>query len=385
MGKNGMLGRGLESLIPPNQSSYDEHGSEQAPQDGNNSELRTPNFELEEKQNIREQNLADLKRDPLPPPAIPQNRERMARQAPSVSFKKVNTSETSPVFHIEIAKIKPNPEQPRSHFGEESLLELANSIREFGILQPLLVSKIERDTEGGADVEYQLIAGERRLRAAELAGMAQVPVIIRKPISKREQLELAIIENLQREDLNAIEAARAFARLQDEFHLTQREIASRLGKSRESIANTLRLLSLPSSVQLAIQSGTLNESQGRMLLMVSNPGEQERLFDDILESNLSVRELRHRIKLVTKEVSPEKQKGDEAELLEEYDDPEVSDLKDQLETFFGAPVTIKKQGESGRIVIEFYSPEELRGIALKLAKSTESHELDSGYSDEFVI
>lgn len=366
-----MLGRGLESLIPPHSSD-----SSSGERQNNNPGLAEVNFDTSVPQRPQ-------------PPEVPKRtvsqsnlpRRPITRPA-SVTKKEPETG--NPIFHIELSKIKPNPEQPRTNFDPESLRELANSIREFGVIQPLLVSKIERDVENGREVEYQLIAGERRLRAAELAGMTQAPVVVRGPISRKEQLELAIIENLQREDLNSIEAARAFARLQDEFNLTQREISSRLGKSRESIANTLRLLSLPSTVQLAIQDGKLNESQGRTLLMVSNPGEQERIFNEILHNHLTVREVRRKIRDAAK-LQPKEPKPDDVELLEEYEDPEVVDLKEQLETFFGAPVTIKKQGESGKIVIDFFSPEELRGIALKLAKSTDSDELGGDYGDEFSV
>lgn len=372
-----MLGRGLESLIPPQPS--ENPGDEGAQNSGNNPELARANFAAE--------NIVRPAPPEVPKRIIPET-PIIRRPAAKQSSASTNNREISgPVFQIELAKIVPNPLQPRHHFEPEALRDLASSIREFGIIQPLLVSKIELETETGQDVEYQLIAGERRLRAAEMAGLTQVPVIVRSEPSRKEQLELAIIENLQREDLNSIEAAKAFARLQDEFNLTQREISTRLGKSRESIANTLRLLSLPTSVQLAIQDGKLNESQGRMLLMVSNPIEQERLFSEILNNKLTVRELRKKIRTVAK-VTEEEHKLDEVELMDEYEDPEVVDLKEQLETFFGAPVTIKKQGASGasgKIVIDFFSSEELRGIALKLAKSGDSDDLDSDYGDEFVV
>ncbi len=379
-----MLGRGLESLIPPNQGSGEETSSFNLPENSDSEVIGTQNYY----NNVNESRIENLSTS-IPSEVSRINTEKVfpkkqiARQA---SAPAKNSGASGPVFQIEIGKIIPNPLQPRHHFDETALQELANSIREYGVIQPLLVSKIERVTDQGSEVEYQLIAGERRLRASELAGMSQVPVIVMGPQNRKDQLELAIIENLQREDLNSIEAARAFARLQDEFNLTQREISTRLGKSRESIANTLRLLSLPSSIQSAIENGKLNESQGRMLLMVSHPGEQERIFTDLLNNKLTVRELRKKIKSSEKPQSFEP-KEDEVELLDEYEDPEVVDLKEQLETFFGAPVTIKKQGvsgASGKIVIDFFSPEELRGIALKLAKSSDS-DLGDDYGDEFSV
>ncbi|MBI2035755.1 MAG: ParB/RepB/Spo0J family partition protein [Candidatus Liptonbacteria bacterium] len=379
LGKNGMLGRGLESLIPPH--SPDNLKNEgRAPQ-----EMNLNNSTDFASMNLQQENTR------LTPPEIPSrdpfvggHMKPAYESGMGKSIGKARDLEVSPVFHIETAKITPNPEQPRRNFDPEALHDLARSIAEFGVLQPLLVSKVEHETESGQDVSYQLIAGERRLRAAEIAGLERVPVIIRKPSPPKEQLEMAIIENLQREDLNPIEAARAFSRLQDEFRLTQREIATRLGKSRESIANTMRLLSLPTVVQEALTQGKLNESQGRMLLMVSSPRDQEKLFDEILKSNLSVRELRNKIKQVAK---MKEEAGSAPYEMDDYEDPEIIDLKEQLELFFGAPVTIKKSGGSGKIMIDFYSPEELKGIALKLAKNGAEggDDMDEGYSDDFVI
>lgn len=276
---------------------------------------------------------------------------------PSPRFGKVDMA----IFHIEVDKISPNPHQPRRDFNEESLKELAESIREFGLLHPLVVSKIERETESGTEVEYQLIAGERRLLAAKMAGLRTVPVIIRSEPSEREKLELSVIENIQRADLNPIEAARAFAKLQDEFRLTQREIATRLGKSREVIANTLRLLNLPSEIQEVVAKRLLSESQARMLLAVSDIISQQRLFEEILRENLSVREIRSRLRK-EKEVISEVQGG----LLEI--DPETAALKEKLEEFFGTKVDFKKEGESGKIIINFYSEEELSSVLNKLLK-----------------
>lgn len=263
------------------------------------------------------------------------------------------------VFHIEVEKIKPNPHQPRRHFDEVALRDLASSIREFGVIQPLVVSKVEMETALGTAVEYQLIAGERRLMASKLAGLPRVPVIVRNVPLEREKLELAIIENLQREDLNPIENARAFSRLQDEFGLTQREIAVRLGKSRESVANTMRLLNLPSFIQDAVSKKQISESQGRLLLAVGDLAAQQKLFEDLLKESMSVRELKSRIK-------KESQGEDTAQLVHAQVDPELKFVKDQLESFLGTPVSIHRSGDSGKIVIDFYSEEELRGILQKI-------------------
>ena len=168
------------------------------------------------------------------------------------------------IFHIEIEKITPNPDQPRRHFDQDALHELASSIREFGFLQPLVVSKVEKETPTGIEVEYQIIAGERRFMAAKMLGLPRVPAIIRNINLEREKLELGVIENIQRENLNPIEMARAFQRLQEEFRMTQREIAAKLGKSREVVANSVRLLDLPEYIQRAVEKGEVSESNARL-------------------------------------------------------------------------------------------------------------------------
>ncbi len=269
-----------------------------------------------------------------------------------------------PVFLIEVEKIRPNPHQPRKFFDEESLRELASSIREFGILQPLVVTKIEELAEHGTTIQYELIAGERRWLASKLLGLERVPAIIRSIKLDRERLELAVIENVQRANLNPIESARAYAKLQDQFNLTQREIASRIGKSRETIANTVRLLNLPTNIQDAVAVGQLSESQARLLLAIPEIAEQEMLFEDIIKNNLSVRELK--IKIEKKKAEALKK---ENHLFPTVPDPELASLTKSLEEFLGARVNLEKSGGTGKIVIDFYSPEELKGIIAKLLES----------------
>lgn len=196
------------------------------------------------------------------------------------------------VFHIETDRIAPNPHQPRRHFDESQLAELASSVREFGVIQPIIVSKIERETPYGTAIEYQLIAGERRLMAAKLAGLPRIPAIVRVEPGEREKFEMAVVENIQRADLNPIETARSYAKLQEKFGLTQREVAMRMGKSREVVANALRLLNLPTGMQDAIASGKMSESQGRVLLAVADPVRQEQLFLQATTTNASVRDMK---------------------------------------------------------------------------------------------
>lgn len=250
------------------------------------------------------------------------------------------------VFQLEADRILPNPYQPRKEFNEEELRELAQSIREYGIIQPLVVSKVEEETETGTSVRYQLIAGERRLRAAKMVGLERVPAIIRKVDTKKLNLELAIIENVQRSNLNPLDEAKAYARLQDEFNLTQREIATRVGKSRESVANNLRLLSLPSFIQDALTDGKINESQARVLLSVADLQAQKKMFVQLVEQGMSVRQLRR-----TVSGAP---------------DPEKNYLERQLEERLGAPVEIKKRGDKGKLVIKFFSNDEMKGVLQRL-------------------
>ncbi|MDD5431203.1 MAG: ParB/RepB/Spo0J family partition protein [Candidatus Pacebacteria bacterium] len=285
----------------------------------------------------------------------------------------------NPVFHIETDKIKPNPFQPRRNFDEAALNELANSIREFGILHPLVVTKVETHTETGTQVEYQLIAGERRLMAAKIAGLERVPAIIKAMPNDRERLELAIIENIQRENLNPIETARAYAKLQDQFGMTQREVAARLGKSREVVANALRLLNLPSHIQESVSQGHINESQARLLLMVTDLKEQQKIFDELIHSNLSVRELRGRIKSSSGEAAPT--------AAAPVVDPEIHHIEEQLEEVLGTKVKVQKEGEGGKLTINFYSKEELAGILQKLIKEKEEVKTEESQEpkEEFTV
>ena len=253
------------------------------------------------------------------------------------------------IYQLETEKIHPNPYQPRSEFSDEGLQELAQSIREFGILQPLVVSKVTKETDTGADVEYQLIAGERRLRAAKMIGLERVPAIVRQADGPRHKLEMALIENIQRQNLNPVEAARAYARLQDEFDLTQREIAARVGKSREAVANTLRLLNLPGAVQSALSEGKISESQARTLLGIANPEEQNRVFQNILAGKMTT------VRAVKGEVEKTR-----------VQDPDVSYWTKRFEDNLGSPVKVSKDGTKGKVVVEFNSEGEWQTLTEKL-------------------
>ncbi len=346
------LGRGLESLIPPSKGDNDQQSSPNEP--GNS---------------FRTEHSAG---SPGPVPSEPRDK-KTARLEPGYSGSGRKMSSGEAIFHIEVSKIKPNPHQPRRDFDEESLKELAASIREFGVIQPLVVSKIEKETEYGTDVEYQLIAGERRLRAVQMLGWERVPAIVKKLSSHSERLELAVIENLQRENLNPIETARAYAKLQDEFNLTQREIASRLGKSRETIANTLRLLNLPMEIQDALTKNQINESQARLLLAIPDLNEQQTIFKDLLNNNLSVRELKSKLR-------KSKKTGEAKELGATRVDPEIDIFEEELTELLGAKVKIvlesgpgqEKNRTGGKIIIPFYSAEEIQGLVEKINRKPKS-------------
>ncbi|MDO8676310.1 MAG: ParB/RepB/Spo0J family partition protein, partial [Candidatus Azambacteria bacterium] len=262
------------------------------------------------------------------------------------------------VFLIEIDKIKENPHQPRRDFNEEEIKSLADSIREHGILQPLIVTKLEEENYSGIKVFYQLIAGERRLRAAKIAGLNFIPAMIRGKTEERNKLELALIENIQRADLNAIEKARGYERLAKEFNLSQREIAERVGQSREAVANAIRLLQLPIEIQRAIENGKISEGHGKAILALDN-NQQSAFLNEIISKNLSVRaaeSLGRQVKGISKRI-----RKDEI-------DPESRVLESRLEEFLGTRVKLAKSGGRGNILIEFYSPEELNSILDKILR-----------------
>ncbi len=262
---------------------------------------------------------------------------------------------TNSIFLIDTDKIKPNPYQPRREFEETKLRDLADSVRQYGVLQPLVVSRVEVEKpDGGLATEYELIAGERRLRASKLAGLSQVPVIIRVGDSNMEKLELAIIENLQREDLNAVERARAFLRLTDEFKFTHGQVGTKVGKSREYVSNTLRLLTLPEEILNALSEGKISEGHARPLMMLSDrPDEQMVLFKEILVKRISVREAER----IGRKIA-----YDKIRKKEYVPDPELMAIEEKLQESLGTRVHIEKKDFGGHITIDFFSNDDLRSI-----------------------
>lgn len=265
------------------------------------------------------------------------------------------------IFWVEVDRIKPNPFQPRRTFDEAALASLAESIRQYGVLQPLTVTRKEIEKpEEGIYVEYELIAGERRLRASKLAGIVQVPVVIRtSEDTDRMKLELAIIENLQREDLNAIDRAKAFQRLVDEFGLKHVEVAARVGKSREYVSNTLRILTLPQDMQDALQGNQISEGHTRPLLMLSDkPDEQKTLFHEILVRGLTVRDA----EALARRVAVEKVRKRDTLT------PDMLAMERELTEKLGTRVRIERRNEGGKLMIEFFSDEDLVHLKKVLAE-----------------
>lgn len=259
------------------------------------------------------------------------------------------------IFFIEVDKINPNPFQPRREFDERALNDLALSIRQYGVLQPLVVSRVEIPQEDGSmKVSYELIAGERRLRASKIAGLREVPAVIRVGDDPMTKLELAIIENLQREDLNAVERARAFLRLQEEFNFTHTQIGQKMGKSREYVSNTLRLLQLPEEILNALSEGKISEGHTRPLMMLSlRPDEQLVLFKEIVYKKISVREAER----IARRIATDKVRKKEYII-----DPEIATLENKLRDALGTRVHIEKKSVGGQITIDFFSDEDLNTL-----------------------
>jgi len=255
-------------------------------------------------------------------------------------------------LEVPIEKIASNPQQPRHVFDEKELADLSASIKEHGVIQPLVVTKI-------APEQYELIAGERRLKASKLAGLKMVPVIVREESGEREKLELALVENVQRHDLNVLEEARAYKKLIEEFDLTQEEVADKVGKSRSAVANKVRLLALPIEIQRALQEGKITEGHARSILAVENPEKQRALFELILKENLTVRQVEEKVKEVM--VATHQRRFGSAGISPFQTEEEV------LAARLGTKVSIKKSGNGGKIVIDFYSKEELDGILSKIS------------------
>lgn len=248
---------------------------------------------------------------------------------------------------IPIEKILPNPHQPRTIMVEDDLNDLADSIREHGIIQPLLVIP---ENENG---QYILIAGERRLRAAKLAGLANVPVVFRQA-SEQQHLELALIENLQRENLSPLETAEAYQELSEIFNLSHEEIAKRVGKSRVAISNTLRLLKLPETVKQALTDNIISEGHARAILSLNTIQSQLAVLEIIIKNDYSVRQTEELVKKYQGDQKPKYQRKEK--------NPEIKAIEEKIQDHLGMRVNVDHRGNKGKIVIHYYSNEELNSL-----------------------
>jgi ParB family chromosome partitioning protein len=252
---------------------------------------------------------------------------------------------------LPLSKLRPNPEQPRRNFSQDSLAELAGSLKTHGLIQPILV-------EEAPDGSYLIVAGERRFRAAGIAGLAEVPVIVRA-FTPEKRLEIALIENIQREDLNPVEEAEAYRALMSMGGRSQEEVADVVGKSRSAVANSIRLLRLPESILSAIREGTLSAGHAKALLSVVDPGRRDILFARIIAESISVREAEaaasalNSPRAVAPKVSPKREKPKE---------PEIREVEERLIEALGTKVSVKGDGKKGIIAIEYYSLEDLERI-----------------------
>ena len=310
------LGRGLASLIPPKKIEETE---------GEVTRPANTGFMYEQ----------------------PSVRETPSGEALAVSAPK------NGMLEVSVTDIVPNPHQPRVYFDEVKPLELAESIKEHGVLQPLVVTRVGDS--------YELIAGERRFQASKKAGLTKVPVIVREA-SEQTKLELAIIENIQRHNLNPIEEAKAYQRLLHEFGLHQEEVAKKMGKSRSAIANSVRLLQLPIDIQRAVSQGKISEGHAKALLGIENKEKQRAIFELILSEELTVRETENRVRSVSVKAHTRIQKPEHILLTAKAN---------ELTEILGTKVKISPSGKGGRVVLEYYSEEELEALLGRLTTSRE--------------
>lgn len=284
----------------------------------------------------------------------PQIQQEAVQQAPiqSLATDKVSYADAQ-IQEIEVSKVVANPYQPRKVFNPEALRELSDSIREHGVIQPIVVTK----TEAG----YEIVVGERRFRASQLAGLTKVPAIIKEKLEDQTKLEVALIENIQRQELNAIEEAQAYDRLIKNFNMTQEQVAKKVGKSRPAIANTLRLLNLPAEIQRAVVEAKITEGHARAILGLPDMERQILLYKTIVDQGLNVRQVETKVR----ELMARRQMDAAAP------DPQLMAMESQLRSTLGTQVKIQRQGRGGRITIEFFSEEELDDLIKRMAEAKE--------------
>ncbi|MEA5000505.1 MAG: ParB/RepB/Spo0J family partition protein [Endomicrobiaceae bacterium] len=262
---------------------------------------------------------------------------------------KQSTPASEHVIKIAIDKIKPNRHQPRLNFNEEKLQELADSIKQNGLLEPVLV------IQSIAPGEYELIAGERRLRASKLAGLKEIKAIVKTSASDKDKLDIALIENIQREDLNPIEEAMAYKKYAEDYKYTQEQISHIVNKNRSVIANTMRLLNLPNNIQNMIINGTISSGHGRMLASITDENKLQELVKQIIEQGLTVRDIENIVAVSKSNSKPNK--------IEKPKDIEISNLIEELQRTFGTKVEITGNGKKGKIIFNYSNLSDLERIS----------------------
>ncbi|NOU68713.1 ParB/RepB/Spo0J family partition protein [Paenibacillus sp. LMG 31461] len=262
----------------------------------------------------------------------------------------LHIDESDKVIQIPLAQLRANPYQPRKHFNEDSIKELSESIKEHGVIQPIIVRKVLKG--------YEIIAGERRFRASQVAGTPTIPAVERI-LSDQQVMEIALIENVQREDLNALEIAFAYQGIIDQFSLTQEELSAKVGKSRSHIANFLRLLSLPESIKQYVSRGTLSMGHARAIVGVKDDKVKKELAESTISKQWSVRELEEAIKMLEEPPGPEKEK---AKQKEKNRDPYINQAEEQLRDIYRTSVKIKSQQDKGKIELLYYSKDDLNRL-----------------------
>ncbi len=303
----------------------------------------------------------EVSRDGVPNPPQPENTSPAPQESAS----------SGAIRYLSIASIEANPFQPRQQFSEEELENLAASIREHGVLQPILVRPLPASDKADSDTtdKFQLIAGERRWRAATRAGLTQLPAIVRA-VDDKSALELAIIENVQRHDISAIESAQAFRRLSREFGLSGEQIASRVGKSRVSVSNTMRLLDLPDEAIAALREGKISEGHGRALLTATGDGARRALLRRALRDGVSVRELER----LARAANAPQDEETPAPRLSRAASADMARLETTLQRALGARLRLKSRRRGGQIIIDFASPEELSRLVGRMTKPSATGE-----------
>lgn len=355
MARRGGLGRGLDSLIPDKTGKTRKKSTEKSEQARKSKKDKTKASSAEQEKDLidKESTGADMPKTDLPAgeKEIMEQEVKETEKAEKAAEKIQEAADSSDgkVISLRISLVEPNRNQPRKFFDDEAIEELSDSIKQFGIISPLLVQKKED--------YYEIIAGERRWRAAQKAGLKEVPVLI-KDFSNQEAVEVSLIENIQREDLNPIEEAKAYDRLVSEYGMNQEEVAGRVSKSRSAIANSMRLLKLDPEVQRMVETGAVSEGHGRTLLSVADPDVQKEIAGKIVTERLSVRQTEKLVRDLQKApASPRRKSRDvRRETL-------LNDLAEQLKGKLGTKVNIRQNGKNkGKIEIEYYSDEELDRI-----------------------